>query len=78
MKTINHITLNELYLEELPEFLGTIDRVEGNNAYIELSNNNLKNLKNCPQYVDGAFHCFESNLRSLEGGPRVVTGSVAG
>ena len=74
MRTIDYIDLGGMYLEELPEFLGTIDRVKGKGAYIELSDNNLKNLKNCPQYIDGAFYCIESNLRSLEGGPRVVAG----
>lgn len=66
--------MSNLYLEELPEFLSTIDRVVGPGSYVDLSNNNLKNLKNCPQYIDGAFYCVESNLRSLEGGPRIVKG----
>lgn len=66
--------MSNLYLEELPEFLSTIDRVVGPGGYVDLSNNNLKNLKNCPQYIDGAFYCVESNLLSLEGGPRIVKG----
>lgn len=75
MKTINNIILDNLYLEEIPEFIGEIDRVEGSAfSYVELGENNLKNLKNCPQYIDGAFYCVSSKLRSLEGSPRIVTG----
>ena len=76
MKTINNIILDNLYLEEIPEFIGEIDRVEGSAfSYVELGENNLKNLKNCPQYIDGAFYCVGSKLRSLEGSPRIVTGA---
>ena len=77
MKTITNIILDSLYLEEIPEFIGEIDRVEGSfyTSYVELGGNNLKNLKNCPQYIDGALYCVDSKLRSLEGSPRIVTGA---
>lgn len=38
------------------------------------SENNLKSLKGCPEFVGEDFECYDSQLESLKGGPKEVQG----
>ncbi len=42
------------------------------NDYFDISNNNLKSLKNCPYYIEGYLRCSYNKLESLEFGPEYV------
>lgn len=70
MKVINgDVSLYNLNFKEIPEILKDVT-IEGN---LILSNNNLRNLKNCPKKI--VRHLVVSNnrsLRSLVGGPEEV------
>lgn len=48
---------------ELSEIPVKFNRVEGN---FDCSKNNLKSLKNCPNYVKGNFSCNNNNVTNLD------------
>ncbi len=70
MKIIQgHVDLDDLFLKELPDFLSTIDKVEG---YFSITNNRLTSLKNCPRIINDSFYCSDNNIKNLVGGPKEV------
>ena len=74
--------------KELPFKFGSILKLKGEpqNMFYELTNSDirnihgsfdvrnlqLKNLKNCPDYVEGEFDCGWNDIETLEGGPKYV------
>ena len=66
------VYIGGLGLYEIPIKFG---KVSGN---FICSNNNLKNLKNCPTEVGGDFRCNDNQLETLEGCPVEVGLSVGG
>ncbi len=62
------VKMNDMNLTEIPVKFG---RVDGN---FDCSNNNLKTLKNCPDYVGGDFRCNFNKLTSLEFYPTSIDG----
>ena len=44
---------------------------------MNISYNNLKSLKDCPEEVDGSIYCsYNKKLTSLEGLPKIINGSL--
>ena len=68
MKIIKgNVDLDYLYLKELPEFLSSIDKIEG---YLSICFNEFKTLKNCPREVGESFYTSNNNkISNLVGGP---------
>ena len=68
------VNLRDKNFEELPYKFGTIT------GYFDIgSNPNLTSLKNCPDFVKGAFSCsLCPQLDSLEGCPKEVGGDFWG
>ena len=70
MKIIEgHVDLDNLFLKEIPDFLSTVDRVQG---YFSVTNNRLTSLKNCPRIITNSFYCSDNNIKNLVGGPKEV------
>ena len=61
----DHLSLRNLFLEELPSFLNGLC-VEG---YLDIAHNKLTTLHNCPQQITSSFYCHNNKLVSLEGSP---------
>jgi len=62
------VDLDDLYLEELPEWLSNVE-VEGN---FYCYNNRLTTLQGAPKTVGGDFYCDNNKLTTLKGGPKTV------
>ena len=63
------VDLSEGELESLDGL--NIKELDGD---FDISKNNIKSLKGCPQIIDGYFDCQWNNITSLEYGPKTVGG----
>jgi hypothetical protein len=68
-KYIDKVSLEELYLEKLPDLSDVTCRGDFN-----CSRNQLTSLEGVPKEVGGDFDCSYNQVTSLEGAPKEVQG----
>jgi hypothetical protein len=90
-KYIDKVSLEELYLEKLPDLSDVTCRGDFDCTYNQLASlegapreaggvfdcayNQLSSLKGAPEKVGGDFDCSGNKLTSLEGAPKEVGGN---
>ena len=52
-----------MFLKEIPDFLSTVDRVQG---YFSITNNKLTSLKNSPRIITDSFYCSNNNIKNFK------------
>ncbi|OPZ77983.1 MAG: hypothetical protein BWY78_00790 [Alphaproteobacteria bacterium ADurb.Bin438] len=62
-----NLDMSEMNLDVLPDL--TKVKIMGD---LNISFNNLKSLKGCPDEIGGSLHCFYNKLESLEGAPSKI------
>jgi len=60
-----YVNLEGLTITKIPEWLADVEII----GSLNLSQNYLYDLENCPQIITGEFRCTYSELVSLKGGP---------
>jgi hypothetical protein len=60
-----YVNLEGLIITKIPEWLADVEII----GSLNLSQNYLYDLENCPQIITGEFRCSYSELVSLKGGP---------